>query len=209
MHQVIILTKDTIASGSLDKTIRVWNVNTDKEEKTETAIQQLKEKFAICSLLKLKDKNEIVSGGQGTEVAFWNTKTFKREHSVGCCDCSSLNGIIELPNQLIAVCGGYSSTIDVIDTKNYQRIKQIECKGYIEKSDYGALSSLHLLNNGTIIYSHDKCFCQILSDNYVVSFKLKEEKEFVGVAVTSSSNGEYIIADNWNNGITIFKVSYN
>ena len=101
---------------------------------------------------------------------------------------------------------GYSSTIDVIDTKTYQRIKQIKCEGYIGSGSY--VSSLHLLSNGTFIYSHNECFCQISSTTYEVLYKEKKEKEFYGIAMTSTSNGKYIITDNDNKGISIFKVDY-
>ena len=59
VHQVIPLTKDIIASGSSDCTIRVWNVNTYKEE-----VPPLEEDFVVWSLLKLKNKDEMVSGGE-------------------------------------------------------------------------------------------------------------------------------------------------
>ena len=202
MRQVIPLTKDIIASGSYDQTIRIWDVNVYKE------IQTLEEDFYVLSLLKLKNKNEMVAGGSGYNVSFWNTTTFKKEHTVECCGCFSCNGLIELPNGCVAVSGGSSSTIDVIDTKTYQRIKQIQCEGYIVGSyDYGR-SSLHLLSNGTFIYSYNGCFCQISSITYEVLYKDKKEKEFEGDAMTSTSNGKYIIANNWNDGISIFKVDY-
>ena len=166
----------------------------------------MEEDFDVWSLLKLKNKDEIVSGGYGKSVSFWNTKTFQREYSVECCDCTSLNGLIELPNHHVAVSGGDSSTIDIIDTEHYQRIKQIECKGYIGSDGY--FPSLHLLNNGTFIYSRGGCFCQISSTTYEVLFKDKMKDEFEGDAITSSSNGKYIIANNENKGISIFRVNY-
>ena len=202
VFQAIPLTKDTIASGSEDKTIRIWNINTYKTE-----LHTLQEDFDVCSLIKLKNKDEMVSGGGGgNSVSFWNIKTFTKVHSVECCYCWSYNGIIELPNNHIAVSGGYSSTIDVIDIMKYQRVKQIECEDYIARG--GWYSSLHLLSNGTFIYSHDHCFCQISSTTYEVLYKDKKEKEFGGEAMTSTSNGKYIIADNWNKSISIFKVDY-
>ena len=161
----------------------------------------------MYSLLKLKNKDEMVSGGWGKGVSFWNTTTFKKEHSVECCDCWSLNGLVELANRCVAVSGACSSTIDVIDTEKYQRIKQIECKDYIVGGGY-YFSSLHLLNNGSIIYSHEECFCQISSTTYEVLFKYKMKDEFIGSAITSSSKGKYIIANNYNRGISIFRVDY-
>ena len=141
-------------------------------------------------------------------MSFWNTKTFKKEHIVECCNCRSLNGLIELANRRVAVSGGGSSTIDIIDIEKYERIKQIECEEYIGSSDYGC-SSLRLLSNGTFIYTHKGCFCQISSTTYEVFFKDKIEKEFQGCAITSISNGKYIIASNDNKCISIFTVDYN
>ena len=54
-------------------------------------------------------------------------------------------------------------------------------------------SSIHLLSNGTIIYSHCGCFCQLSSRIYEVLFKGKMEKEFTGETITSLSNEKYII----------------
>ena len=59
VYQVIPLTKDIFASGSYDQTIRIWNVNAKKEE-----LPPLKEEFIIWSLLKLKNKDEMVVGGK-------------------------------------------------------------------------------------------------------------------------------------------------
>ena len=84
--QVISLTKDTFASSSYDYTIRIWNINTYKEE-----LPPLKEDFRVYSLFKLKNKDKMVAGGGGKSVSFWNTTTLKKEHSVECCDCRSLN----------------------------------------------------------------------------------------------------------------------
>ena len=68
----------------------------------------------------------MVVGGNGKNVSFWNTSPFpSKEQSVPCCDCWSYHGLIELPNHCIAVSGGSSLSIDIIDTEHYQRIKQI------------------------------------------------------------------------------------
>ena len=168
--------------------------------------QTLKEDFRVSSLLKLKNKDEMVTGGRGKSMSFWNTKTFKWEHKVECCECRSSNGLIELPNHCVAVSGGWSSAIDIIDTDTYQLIKQIKCEGYID--DSGSCSSLHLLSNGTFLYFHNECFCQISSKKYKVLFKNQMEKEFRGNVITSTLNGKYIIIDNKNWGMSIFRVKY-
>ena len=200
IHQVIPVTNDIIAFGLFNNTIKIVDVNTYKE------ILSLDEDFVVCSLLKLKNKEIMASSGYGNSVSFWHTNSFIKECSVECCECNSLNGLIELPNHCVAVSGGGSSTIDVINVEYYQRIKQIKCEGYITSSDFP--SSLHLLNNGTFVYSHEGSFCQISSTTYDILFKIKMEEEFLGFALISALNGKYIIANNDQKGITIFKVGF-
>ena len=99
-----------------------------------------------------------------------------------------------------------SLTIDIIDIELYQRVKQITCEGYILTSNF--FSSLHLLSDGTFIYCHEGCFCQISSTTYKVLFKHKMKDKFRGVAITMTLNRRYIISDNMNNAISIFRVEY-
>lgn len=121
VNKVIPLTTDIIASCSIGL-IRVWNTNTYKEE--TTSIKEDEDVFQICCTHKLKTKDEMIVGGYGQNILwFVNTKTFKKEKSVECCDCLIFNRIIELPNHHIAVNGTFSSTIDIIDTTHYIRIK--------------------------------------------------------------------------------------
>ena len=201
VYQVISLANNIIASGSNDYTVRIWDINSNKE------IHSLKEDFIVFSLLKLKNKNILASSGKGEKITFWNTKTFAKEHSVGCCNCSSSNGLIELPNHYIAVSGGLSTSIDIIDTDKYQLFKQIECNDYIVSSGV-YYSSLHLLNNETFIYSHNGCFCQVSSVEYEIVFKVKMEDEFEGATVINAANGKYIIASNNKKGISIFRIKF-
>ena len=198
--QVIPLTNNIIASGSWDKTIRIWDINAYKE------IRLLKEDFSIYSLVKLKNKDVMASSGNGynNSVSFWNESTLIKEYSVSCCNCFSFNGLIELPNHYLAVCGGESLSIDIIDTQKYQLIKQIECKDYIVNSDY--LSSLRLLDDKTLIYSCGGSLCKISLTTYEILFKIKMEDEFIGYAITSSINGKYIISSNKKGGMSIFKL---
>ena len=84
MNKVILLTNDTIASCSIGS-IRVWNTNTYKEE--TKSIKEDEEVFQICCIHKLKTKDEMVVAGYGQNILrFVNTKTFKKEKSVKCCD---------------------------------------------------------------------------------------------------------------------------
>ena len=202
VNQVIPLSTNVIASaGSYDVTIQIWDVNEYKQ------LHILKEDFSVCSLLKLKNKKVMVSGGYEKRISFWNTKTFIKEHSIECCHCWSWNGLIELPNHYIAVNGGEATTIDIIDTERYKLFKRIECNDYIIKGG-DVVSSLHMLNNGTFIYSHIGRFCQISSNDYNILFKTKMGDEFRGDTIISSSYGKYILTSNKKKGISIFRVEF-
>ena len=112
----------------------------------------MKEDFGVYSLLKLKNKDEMVSGGNGNSVSFWDTRTFKKEHTVECCKYS-LNGLIELSNHCIAVNAVDDSAIYVIDTEEYQQIRQTRYEGYIGSGSGNLYSSLHVLSNGIHLFS--------------------------------------------------------
>ena len=56
-----------------------------KEE--TTSIKEDEDVFQICCIHKLKTKDEMVVAGYGQNILrFVNTKTFKKEKSVECCD---------------------------------------------------------------------------------------------------------------------------
>ena len=200
LYKRIPLSDNLIVSGAMYGTITVWNVNAYK------TIRSLKDNFAACSLLKLTNKNEFVSGENGNSISFWNTNTFIKEHSVPCCACHSNSGLIELSNHYIAVNGGTSLSIDIIDTEHYQRIKQIECKDYIISME-GSVSSLSLLNSEILVYSHHECCC-LISKTYEILHNTKIQGEFEGSAIINSLNGKYIAASNANTGISMFSLNF-
>ena len=199
INQVIPLSTTVIASGSFDKTIRLWDINTCKET------HSFNEDFSVWSLLRLKSKDVLASSGNGKRISFWNVNALIKEHTMKCCHCDR-NGLIELNKHYIAVSGGNSMSIDVIDTHNYKVVKHIECEEYIVQSNN--VSSVRCLNNGSFVYCHDGCLCQIEFESCDVVFKVKMEEEFKGTTVVCTANGKYIIANNNKKGISIFTIKY-
>ena len=199
VNQVIPLSTTIIASGSFDKSIRLWDINTYKQTHSFT------EDFSVWSLLKLTGKDVLVSSGNKKRISFWNMKTLMKEHTMKCCYCDR-NGLIELHKHYIAVSGGNSTSIDIIDTHKYKVIKQIECAEYIAGN--GGVSSLRSLNNGTFIYCHDGALCQIEVDSCDVVFKIKMEEEFKGTDVVCTMDGKFVIANSGKKGMSVFKVKY-
>ena len=199
INQVIPLTTTIMASGSFDKSIRLWDINTYKQTHSFT------EDFPVWSLLKLTGKDVVVSSGNKKRISFWNVNALMKEHTMKCCHCDR-NGLIELHKHYIAVSGGNSMTIDVIDTYKYKVVKQIECAEYIVGS--GGVSSLRKLNNGTFVYCHDGTFCQIEVESCDVVFKIKMEEEFKGTDVVCTMDGKFVIANSGKKGISVFRVKY-
>ena len=199
VNQVIPLSSTVIASGSFDKTIRIWDVSTCKQT------QLFAEEFSVWSLLRLKHKDVLASSGNGKRITFWNVNTSVKDHTMKCCHCDR-NGLTELHEHFIAVSGGDSSSIDVIDTHKYKLVKQIKCNGYIGSSNN--VAALCLLNSASFVYCHDGCFCQIDSTCWDVVFKLKIDGEFKGTTVVCTADGKYIVANNDKKGISVFKIKY-
>ena len=110
----------------------------------------------------------MIASGNVKSVSFWNIKTFTKKHTVECCDCFSLNGLIELPNLYVAVSGIDSSTIDVINTETYQLIKQIQCKGYIS----GWHSFTPIMDIGIISSSKGKYIIANIDNHGISIFKV-------------------------------------
>ena len=203
ISQIIPITNSVIASSSQDWSIIIWNVHSYQ------LIHKIKENFIVFSLLKLKNKDLLVSAGSGNEISFWNTLTFNKENSVKCCSVWSRHGLIELPNQFIAVNGGLSDSIDIIDTDNYNVYKKIKCEDFIVSSSNSVyFSALNLLTNGTWIYAHEMKFCQVSFKEWDVVFKKEMKDEFSGNAIINMCDGKYIIATNCIKGVSVFKVEF-
>ena len=202
VNQVISLSNDVIASGSYDKTIKIWEVYKRKE------LQTLGDDFEVYSLLKLKNKEFLLSTGLGEQVTFWNLRTYKKEHTVRCCIGSSYKGLLELSNNYVAVTGGGSSStasIDIIDVINHKLFKKIKYDCITGDGYYPSLSSL---NKGTFIYAHNNYLCQLSANNFDLKFKIKTTNEMTGISIISNSSAKYLISTNEQSGISIFKIEY-
>lgn len=114
-----------IASGSDDKTIKVWNLNTGKAIRTLTGHSNWVYTVAISP-----DGKNIVSGSKDNTIKIWNLNTGKelrtlRGHS------SFVNSVAITPNGQQIVSGSYDKTIKVWNLNTGQELRTF--KGHVSE----------------------------------------------------------------------------
>lgn len=150
----------------------------------------------------------LVNNGKGKSISFWNIATYKKEHSVKYDKFWAFNGIVELPNDMIAVSSGESLKITIIDTVRYTVVKEIFSEKYIEYGGDDAFPCcLFLYDDNSFIYIHQESFLQISTLDYEILYKTKLKDEYKGYTVLTKDNGRYIITPNIVNGISVFEMS--
>jgi WD40 repeat protein len=203
INKIISLSHKRFASGSTDKTIKIWH-----SEHPYSVIKTLEEECYVSSLIQLRNKEKLVNNGKDNGISFWNTSTYKKEHSVKYDHFWAFNGIIELPNDMIAVSSGQSSKITIIDTVKYVIVKEVLHDKYIEFEGGDAYpSALFLYDNNSFIYVHQESLVQISTYDFEILYQTKLKDEFKGFTVLTKENGRYMLTPNVAKGISIFKMS--
>ena len=200
--KVLLLTNNLIISSSFDQTLKIWESNEPYEQLTT-----IKTYFIVYSILQLKNQEVLVIGGDSVKIEFWNLNTFVKENSVQCCGSYTYCGLIELPNNLIAVSGGDANSIDIIDSVNRVVIKQIEDTQSIS-GRWLTYSALQLFNEHSFIYAHHGCLCQISMNNFELIYKVKVNGEFKGTNLIIMEGDHYILGSNFREILSVFQVTF-
>ena len=104
MHKVIPLSDKRLASSSYDMTVRIW-----KDNKKSKCIFSFKHDYSVDSILKLRDKEVLVSAYSGgyfsplSGVSFWNINKYTHQHTIKGYGVNKPTYMIELSNGNIAV----------------------------------------------------------------------------------------------------------
>lgn len=128
INKVIQLTRDRIASCSDDETLIIWNALPPYDQ-----IKRLKKHTSyVESIIELKNKEFIVSGGVDWKILFWDNKTYKCTYEISDVICFNRNSLIEYEDNHLLIVGGYKK-ITLINLLNFQVENSIEIPegGYI------------------------------------------------------------------------------
>ena len=137
--KVISLPENRFASCSWDSSIKIWNSNDPYK-----LIQTLKgHTDHVNSIIFLKGKDKLISGGNDNYICIWNISTYKCEIIMKGVSCSYSNGMIEIDNNTIMV-GGEKTIVIINVDKN-----RIERK--IKQNNINYVYSLMKLRDGKIL----------------------------------------------------------
>ena len=66
-----------LASGSRDKTIKLWEIKNEGEKQTGKCLKTLSAHEHSVWSVKFKDSSTLVSGGQDNTIRVWNVETLQ------------------------------------------------------------------------------------------------------------------------------------
>ena len=197
VSSILNLSQNRIAACSGDKVITLW-----KSEEPYEEIKVMKLEAGAHTALQLKDKDILVVSCSSSSLDFWNLNSFEREHRVKGVWALLSNHMIQLQNGNIAVSSySHGKPIVIVDTENYEIIKEIKIEEYIPNS-----SGLCLWGNNNFVYSCSGCLLQFSIDNYEVMFASNTAKDLDGGhGLISTKDGKYLVATNNSRGFMVMK----
>ena len=124
IYKVISISDDKIASCSRDNTIKIWRSNRD------SPIKVLEGQHAI-SLLYIKERNIMISGGISESLRVWDMSTYQCDKMIEGVFCCYINALCQIDSNRVIVGGMY--TIYIVNIDTYVVEKKITDKqlGYV------------------------------------------------------------------------------
>ena len=112
IKKLITLPDNRFASCSYDGTIKIWNSN-HPYNLIKTLINHTR---YVRSIIYLKGKDKLISGGYNYYLCIWNISTYICEKTIEGVSCSYSNSMIEISDNTIIVGG---REIVLINTEKY------------------------------------------------------------------------------------------
>ena len=174
-----------IACHNQYESIIIYNFDA---ENINTPIATLKgHRSIVSSIIKLKNKNILVSASLDYNFIIWNLSTYQKESVIKGVECFGKNSMLELENGKVIVGGRLS--IKIIDiTKKTIDIEIINGK-------LGTLLSFCEIDNNTII-----CGC---SEGMIWKLNPNTKEVIKHKTISTKSNVEYLIKINDKSFITL------
>ena len=184
-----------IASGSLDRTIKIWDANSGDEELVLRGHQGW-----VRGVDYSPDGLTIVSGGFDGKLKIWDAVTGKERSSINVLTGRKINCVAYSPNGNDVVSGSFGGSIKVWDTKSG-----------IEKNTFAG----HKEDVYSVAFSPDaKQIASGSSDNTIKIWDVETGRELLTLkghtsdvkSVCFSPDGESIVSGSWDKTIKIWDV---
>lgn len=200
VRKVLYISNNRFISSAFDNKVIVWKIENNNYIKTKV----IEEELGPSTMLQLKDKEIVLYPGKINDekvLMFWDFKTYKKLHHMNGVFSGSMNGLMQLPNGLVVSADG-GRAIYIIDPETYTLLKTITNSQFIVYDH--KICSISLLDGDSFIYVHGNCLCQISVYDYDMLFKVKQQGEFIGMALLTVK-GRYIITNNDHKGLTVYE----
>lgn len=141
LREIQINSTNLIASASYDKTIKIWNMNTESNNITINKTL-LGHKWVVSDIIQLKN-GMLVSASWDKNISFWNnTNDFNLENTF-VAHSDAINSVKELQSGNLATAGA-DKLINIWDLKNLTN------PNFILEGHKGSVNSLKELSFGLI-----------------------------------------------------------
>lgn len=189
-----VLPNRNLVSGSMDKTIKIW------DGKTYACIQTLSKHTAGVTALAVLRDEKIVSGSWDKTMKVWDVKTYTCIQTLGHSGVVTAFTILLNEDIVSGSFGDKGATIKVWDGKTYeckQTLKEVRGKNFWTGSSMAAdgLTVLATLKNGDFIsgYRHDNAIQVWDGKTYACKQTLLEHK--TGVTAVAVLHSEDFVSD--------------
>ena len=140
VSKLITLSNNRYASASNDATIKIWSQAPYKD----TPIATLQCERDVFSILEMKDKDLLISGGFDRMLRIWDLKSYQCISVVKETQCFSRNSLYQIDNDRVAV--GEDCKITIVN------IPKCIIESRIEDKEFGYVSSIMKLNEDVMLY---------------------------------------------------------
>ena len=179
ISKIVQISDNIIATSSGDNTIKIWELINEKKIKLIKTLN--KHKSGVISIIKIKNKNWLVSVSYDNKLIIWDLKKYSVIKEINDIQCCFINGIKELPKQRIIISGDKIMTLINYQTGKIIKIFETGVKG----TCFEIINDLELLCgsfNGNYMIINIKDFdIRILKEKEInfISCMMKLDKSLV------------------------------
>ena len=148
------------------------------------------------SLIELKNKDYIVSGGWDKKIIFWENSTYDFVEEINDVYCCYSNSLLEVKDNRIIV-GGENEVILING-------KEMKIEKVVELQSSGYIRCIIEMNDGTVLCGCENELVHLSNDEYDVIY-IKEEPHDDETSGMLMLKDDRLITCSWDNSIKVWK----